>query len=120
MDFAKDNYYKECPAVMGYSQITDYRQSSAREEYIKSINNIVSEHEYRSFLQSNAAKILDTEWAILNKLYNCQPNVCIHNSSTRQPEGDQYKEMKVYNDTRSGKVKPELVQCKKMEDYRMC
>jgi hypothetical protein len=120
MDFARDNYYKECPAVMGYSQITDYRQSSAREEYIRNINNIESDHSYRDFLQKNASKIMDAEWNLLTKSYNCQPNVCIHTSPTRQPEGDQYKELKLYNDTRAGKVKPELVQCKKMPDYRMC
>ncbi len=120
MDFARDNYYKDCPAVMGYSQITDYRQSAAREEYIKNINNIVSDHGYRHFLQQNAAKIMNAEWSLLTKSYNCQPNVCIHSAPTRQPDGDQYKEMKLYNDTRAGKVKSELVQCKKMPDYRMC
>ncbi len=120
MDFARDNYYKECPAVMAYSQVTDYRQPAVREEYIRSINNIVSEHEYRYFLQNNASKIMDAEWALLTKSYNCQPNVCIHNSPTRQPEGDQYKELRLYNDTRSGKVAPEQVQCKKLDDYRMC
>jgi hypothetical protein len=120
MEFTRDNYYKECPAVMAYSQLTDYRQAATREEYIRSINNVVSEHDYRYFLQNNAAKIMDAEWTLLTKTYNCQPNACIHNSSTRQPEGDQYKELRLYNDTRSGKVKPEEVQCKKFSDYRMC
>ncbi len=120
MDFARDNYYKECPAVMAYSQLTDYRQPAAREEYIRNINNIVSDHEYRYFLQSNAAKIMDAEWNLLTTTYNCQPNACIHTSSTRQVEGDQYKELRLYNDTRSGKVSQEQVQCKKLGDYRMC
>jgi hypothetical protein len=120
MDFPRDNYYKECPAVMAYSQLTDYRQPAAREEYIRSINNIVSDHEYRYFLQNNAAKIMDAEWTLLTKSYNCQPNPCIHNSPTRQSEGDQYKELRLYNDTRAGKVAPEQVQCKKLGDYRMC
>ena len=120
MNFARDNYYKECPSVMDYSQMTDYRQPSVREQYIRNINNIVSEHEYRFFLQTNGAKIMDTEWSLLNKNYNCQPNVCIHNSPTRQPEGDQFKELKLYNETRTGKVNAEAVQCKKLPDYRMC
>jgi ubiquitin C-terminal hydrolase len=120
MNFAKDNYYKECPAVMDYSQLTDYRQSSVRENNIRNINKIVSDHEYRYFLQTNAAKIMDNEWGLLSTSYNCQPNVCIHNSSTAQPEGEQYTEMKLYNDTRAGKADPSAVQCKKMPDYRMC
>lgn len=120
MSFARDNYYKECPAVMAYSQITDYRQATDRENNIRNINNIVSDHEYRFFLQSNAANIMNTEWNILNSSYGCQSNVCIHNSSTRQTEKDQYDEIKLYNETRSGKVDPSTVQCKKMSDYRMC
>ena len=118
MEFARDNYYKECPAVMAYSQLTDYRQPAAREQYIRSINNIVSDHEYRYFLQNNASKIMDAEWNLLTKSYNCQPNECIHNSPTRQTEAELYKELKLYNDTRSGKV--ENLQCKKLGDYRMC
>ena len=117
MNFARDNYYQQCPAVMSYSALTDYRMPSVREEYIRNINNIVSDHEYRYFLQSNASRILDAEWNLLNKSYNCQPNPCIHTSPTRQPEGDKYIEMKRYNDTRAGKINP---QCKKLEDYRMC
>jgi hypothetical protein len=118
MNFAKDNYYKECPAVMGYSSLTDYRMPSVREEYIRNINNIVSDHEYRNFLQTNASKIMDGEWSVYNKYYQCQPNPCIHISpSTRQPEGDKYVELKRYNDTRAGKINP---QCAKMDDYRMC
>ena len=70
MNFARDNYYQECPAVMDYSAITDYRTPSTREEYIRNINNIVSDHEYRLFLQKNASKIMDGQWSVLNKSYS--------------------------------------------------
>jgi len=120
MNFARDNYYQECPAVMDYSAITDYRTPSTREEYIRNINNIVSDHEYRLFLQKNASKIMDGQWSVLNKSYSCQPNPCIFNAPTRQPQGDMQVEMKRYNDTRTGKINAEAVQCKKMDDYRMC
>ena len=120
MNFAKDNYYKECPAVMDYSQITDYRQSSVREQYIRSFNNIISDHEYRNFLQKNGANILNTEWKILNNSYSCQPNVCIHTSPTRQTQEEQFRENKLYNDVRMGRIDPSVVKCQKYNDYRMC
>ncbi len=120
MNFARDNYYKECPAVMNYASTTDYRQAAAREEYIRNINNIVSDHDYRYFLQTNASKIMDAEWSLLTKSYNCQPNPCIHRSPTRQPEGEQYKELRFYNDVRSGKVQGDAAKCSNLADYRMC
>jgi hypothetical protein len=120
MNFARDNYYKECPAVMNYSSLTDYRQSASREQNIRNLNNIISDHEYRYFLQSNASNIMNAEWSVLKTSYNCQPNECIHTSPLRQPEGDQYRELKLYNDTRAGRVDPSLVKCKNKQDYRMC
>jgi hypothetical protein len=119
MNFARDNYYKSCPSVMDYSQFTDYRTPSTREEYGKFINNITSEHEYRHFLQQNASKILDTEWNLITKTYNCQPNQCIHYSPVRQPEGDQYAEFTRYNTTRAGKENSTKLMCPKYSDYRM-
>jgi hypothetical protein len=120
MNTARDNYYKECPAVMNYATFTDYRSPSSREEYIRNINNIVSEHEYRIFLQENASQIMDGEWKVLNKEYNCQVNQCIHMSSTRQPEGTQQAELKLYNAIRSGKAPAGAAQCPVPKDYRMC
>ena len=119
MNTPRDNYYKECPAVMNYATFTDYRSPSTREEYIRNINNIVSEHEYRLFLQGNASQIMDGEWKVLNKEYQCQPNQCIHNSPTRQPAGQQVAELRLYNDVRTGKT-PNAAQCPVEKDYRMC
>lgn len=120
MNFAKDNYYKECMAVMNYSQFTDYRQASAREQHLRSLNKIVSEHEYRNFLQANATKIMNAEWNILTESYGCRPNVCIHNSSIQQSFEDQMKENKLYNDVRTGKVDSSVAKCPQYDDYRMC
>ena len=120
MNFAKDNYYKECPAVMNYSQITDYRQASVREQYVRSLNNIVSEHDYRNFLQKNGATIMNTEWSLLSGAYGCQPNVCIHMSPTHQTQAEQFAENKLYNDIRTGKVDSSVAKCPAYGDYRMC
>jgi len=120
MNFAKDNYYKECPAVMNYSQITDYRQASVREQNVRNLSGVVCEHQYRNLLQTNANRIMNTEWKLLTETYNCQPNVCIHTSSTRQTQSDQIKENKLYNDVRTGKVDKSVAKCQNLPDYRMC
>lgn len=120
MNFAKDNYYKECPSVMNYSQFTDYRQASVREQYMRSLNNVVSDHEYRNFLQTNGGKIMNTEWSLLSESYGCQPNVCIHNSPLHQSQKEQFAENKLYNDVRTGKVDPTVFKCQNLDDYRMC
>ncbi len=120
MNFTKDNYYKECPAVMNYSHITDYRQASVREQHIRSLSGSVSEHEHRNFLQANGANIMNAEWNILMGAFNCQPNACIHTSPTQQTQADQFKEYKLYNDVRTGKIDPSIVKCKNYGDYRMC
>lgn len=120
MNFARDNYYKECPAVMNYSQITDYRQASVREQYVRNLNNMVSEHDYRNFLQKNGANIMNTEWSLLSNAYGCQPNVCIHTSPLHQTQKEQIIENKLYNAVRTGKVDPSVAKCPNYEDYRMC
>ena len=120
MNFAKDNYFKECPAVMNYSQFTDYRQASVREQYMRSLNNNVSDHEYRNFLQTNGTQIMNTEWNLLSKSYQCQPNVCIHTSPLNQTQQEQFAENKLYNDIRTGKIEAEIAKCKPQNDYRMC
>ena len=67
MSTARDNFFKECPAVMDYSSFTDYRTSHRREQYIRSINGIVDNNDYRMFLQNNTGKILQNEWKYLQK-----------------------------------------------------
>jgi len=105
---------------MNYSQFTDYRQASTREQLARSLNNIVSEHEYRNFLQSNGAKIMNTEWSLLSQAYGSQPNVCIHTSPLRQTQKEQIEENKLYNGIRTGKVDPTVAKCQLLDDYRMC
>lgn len=119
MNFAKDNYYNECPAVMNYSQFTDYRQASVREQNIRSLNNVISEHEYRNFLQTNGDKIMNIEWSLLSKSNESQPNVCIHKSPLHQTQKEQFEENKLYNNVRTGKVNPVLLKCQLLDDYRM-
>jgi hypothetical protein len=117
-NFTKDNFYKTYPAVMNYSQFTDYRQSQTRESNIQNINNLKSTNKNRQFLQNNATKIMNKEWEILSE-FNPLPNVCVHNYSLTQSINDQYDEMKLYNSINTNNI-PEKAKCVKMIDYRMC
>jgi hypothetical protein len=47
---ARDNFFKECPAVMEYSAMTDYRTSQRRDQYIKRLNSIQNDYAYKDFL----------------------------------------------------------------------
>lgn len=118
-----DNFYNECPAKMEDARfLTDYRSSNTREQYIKSLNGIVRTDEYRSFLNENAEKIIDAEWAYLNMGNSCKTTTCVHTSPLRAPLGSAYREMQLYNAVQTGKLKKEdsgYPHCKKYEDYRM-
>jgi hypothetical protein len=117
MNFARDNYWTSCPAVMDYCQFTDYRPSFMRETHIKKILGIADEHAYRRALQNCGGKILTTQNNLIFNTYNCQPNQCIHFSPLRQPEGDQYVEFARYNATRAGKEPASKVACPAYRQY---
>ena len=70
-----DNYFKDCPPKMDDGRyLTDFRPTSIREQFIKSINGIVRDDEYRNFLQKNGESIIDREWSALRKTQSCHTN----------------------------------------------
>lgn len=79
-----DNFFKNCPPVMSDGRLfTDYRTSVHRDEYIKHINDINRDDDYRLFLQSNAKQIMNNQWNYLRKNKSCWVNKCVHNYPTR-------------------------------------
>ena len=52
-------------------------------EYIKYTNGIVRDDDYRLFLQTNAEKMMDSEWLFLRENYSCFNNACVHNYPLR-------------------------------------
>jgi hypothetical protein len=119
MSQARDNFYQECPAVMNYASFTDYRDSHRREQYIRSINNIKTDYEYKDFLQGKANKIMASEWAYLTNNFSCQPNLCVFNAPTSPSPGSFSTELKTYNDSRMKNANNTAVVCKPLEDYRL-
>jgi hypothetical protein len=119
MNQARDNFYQECPAVMNYASFTDYRANHRREQYIRTINNIKTDYEYKDFLQGKANKIMTSEWGYLKNNFTCQPNLCVFNSETSPPPGSFNLELKTYNDSRMANNDNSNLVCKKLEDYRL-
>jgi hypothetical protein len=116
-----DNFYVECPANMSDGRIfTDYRTSSRREQFNKTINGIVREDEYRAFLQSNGDKILDRIWESNKQKNSCHPNPCVHRSPTRTTPSNLYNEMQLYNQVYYYKNPQsiEMAKCANLADYR--
>lgn len=117
-----DNYYKECPAKMEDGRFfTDYRTSNTREQYVKTINGIVRDDEYRMFLQQNGEKIMDGEWDYMRR-NTCRPQRCVHTLPTRMTQGSAYRELMLYNDVETGRIKktdPVYPKCANMSDYRV-
>jgi len=79
-----DNFFKGCPAVMEDARfLTDYQTSDRRNEYIKYINDIVRDDQYRLFLQLNGEAIIKRErdYNLVNN--KCHANACVHNYPLR-------------------------------------
>lgn len=117
MTTARDNFFKECPAIMNYSSFTDYRTAHRREQYIRMINGITNDYDYKNLLQKNTSKIMKAENDYFKVNFGCNVNHCIHNSPTSPTPSDFNKEMQEYNTIRvtgnTGSAK-----CAPMEDYR--
>lgn len=128
-----DNYFLNCPNTIDGRTFTDYKTGTQRNEYIKYINNIRRDDEYRVFLQENSRQIMDREWAY-NKIVNkCQANACIHNNfPLRSLPQDHAAQMKAYNNRYvNGTPRPRTVpsgdgykqssgkNCQKCSDYRL-
>jgi hypothetical protein len=115
-----DNFFKTCPPVMDDARLfTDYRPSATREQYLKNINGIVNEDNYRIFLQKNADHIMDKEWQFTKQTKSCFNNKCIHVYPTRSTPNLNNEELRVYNAVRTGKPVLKNVECSKLNDYRL-
>jgi hypothetical protein len=93
-----DNFFRGCPAVMSDGRfLSDHLASTRRDEYIKYINDITRDDQYRLFLQTNGGEIIFRE-----RLYNlmnnkCNANVCIHKYPTRALPRHYVQEMQDHN-----------------------
>ena len=98
---------------------TDYKTATRRNEYVKYINGLVRDDDYRLFLQKNAEQIMDNEWKFDNGRMQCQENECIHIYNTRTLPHYFVEERKAFDSIFDPK-KPMLRKtCPVFDDYRM-
>jgi hypothetical protein len=118
-----DNFFQGCPPKMEDGRhLADFQSSTRRNEYIKYINDIWRDDQYRLFLQLNGKEIADREFKYLKKNHSCWVNDCIHNYPTRSLPRHYWQEMEAYNsifNLNTNKTFEPLRRCKKYEDYRM-
>lgn len=116
-----DNYYKNCPPKMDDGRFTtNYKSSSSYNEYVKYMNGITRDDDYRLFLQINADKLMDSEWLYFRKNDSCWNNACVHKYNLRMDPRDFVKEREQANMLFQKRELPESFACNKYADYRMC
>lgn len=115
-----DNVYDGCPAVMSDGRfLTDWNGATRRNEYVKHINSLVRDDDYREFLQHNAEDIMNREWSYLKNENQCKENGCVHVYPTRQVpqtfpiENTSFTQMTVNPNNRDS------FPCKNLKDYRL-
>jgi len=98
---------------------TDYKTATRRNEYIKYINGIVRDDDYRAFLQYNATQIANNEWDYNQSVMGCWQNGCVHVYPTRILPQDMNKEIAAF-DSLFDPSKPKVnTSCPVYADYRM-
>lgn len=123
-NISMDNYFKNCPPMMEDQgrHLGDYKTATRRNEYIKYINDIVRDDQYRLFLQKNGKEILDREWSWQRKNNSCWENDCVHNYPTRSLPRHMWQEREAYDSITNPKTHQALAPLRKCEswaDYRL-
>lgn len=119
-----DNFFQNCPPMMedGFRQLTDYKTSTRRNEYIKYINDIWRDDQYRLFLQLNGQQIMDREWKYHKENNSCRVSECVHNYPTRVNNRLMWQERQIHDSQINPCTNEKLAkmrQCHKFQDYRL-
>ena len=115
-----DNYYRNCPPRMDDGRFTtNYKSSSNINEYIKYMNGITRDDDYRLFLQTNAVKLMDSEWSYLRKNDSCWDNACVHKYPLRMNPRLFVQERENTNMLFENKELPDNFKCSIYSDYRI-
>lgn len=115
-----DNFYKTCMPLMDDGRnFTDYRSATRINEYVKYINSIQNNDEYRLFLQKNTNNIMDNEWNQYKIKSKCMDVNCIHTYPTRMPPQRFMEERLKYNRTFTSDNELNTHNCEIYDDYRM-
>lgn len=121
-----DNFYHNCPPMMadGFRELTDYKMATRRNEYVKYINGIYRDDQYRLFLQQNGGKIMDKVWDYHKGHNSCFRTQCVHNYPLRMLPRQFTQERVAHDQAYSTNIAnvtqhpPMTSQCPKYADYR--
>lgn len=119
-----DNYFKNCPPMMEDQgrHLGDFKTATRRNEYIKYINDVWRDDQYRLFLQLNGQRILDREWNYHRQNNSCFVNNCVHNFPLRVNNRQLWEEKNIYDAVYGQNADPKfkkLAQCTNYADYRL-
>lgn len=119
-----DNYFQNCPPMMEDQgrHLADFKSATRRNEYIKYINDVWRDDQYRLFLQKNGRKFLDRDFAYNKKYNSCWENECVHNYPTRQTTRQFVQERQAYDSIYDLKTREKLAnmrKCIKYDDFRL-
>ena len=116
-----DNYYCNCPPMMndGARSLTNYKSATCNNEYIKYVNGLVRNDDYRLFLQTNAESIMNSEFVYMKEHDSCFNNACVHKYPLRMDPRLFGKEMEAANVLMTKKELPKSFECNKYPDYRL-
>ncbi len=115
-----DNYWKNCPPKMDDGRFTtNYKTDTCINEYIKYVNGITRDDDYRLFLQLNATKMMDSEWIYFRQNDSCWNNACVHNYPLRMDPRNFSQERQNANLLFKTDSLPTDLKCPKYTDYRM-
>jgi hypothetical protein len=115
-----NNYFPQCPALMSDGRhFTNWRQASEFNEYIKYINELERDDDYRLFLQNNAEVIMENEWKNTTNKMKCWENACIHKYPTRSFPHHFKKELTDFNKYFELNQPKNFSKCNEYADYRL-
>jgi len=119
-----DNFYHNCPPMMedGGRHLGDFQTATRRNEYIKYINDIWRDDQYRLFLQKHGNEIINREFEYHKKNNSCWANDCVHVYPTRSLPRHMVQERQAYDSVfrlpQHNALTP-LRKCTQYEDYRL-
>lgn len=102
--------------------LSDFQSSTRRDEYIKYVNDIYRDDQYRLFLQLNGREIMNREWNYHNKYNRCWDNDCIHHYPTRSLPRHMVQERQAFDsifDRNTRNQMAPLRQCTRYQDFRL-
>ncbi len=119
-----DNYFQSCPPMMEDQgrHLGDFKTATRRNEYIKYVNDVHRDDQYRLFLQLNGGEILDNMWNYQRKYNSCWVNDCIHHYPTRSNTRHFVQEREAYDSIFDPNTNTQLApmrQCKPYQDFRV-